>query len=152
MQKVGALLQVIVKKVFLQLGASKVWIPFGQSNGVDLKVWDKHDNLVIVGEILNWSVKSKLPLNRRNHMISNLKQYKCNKIVIYTTLDKTHLKVFSSNGISHITIGYQILPQSFYRFYCSRNQIIKRKPYTLAVQQDIETKIKNHLKRRRISI
>ena len=99
-QTVGNLLPRIVKKIFLQLGASRVWIPKGQGNNVDIKVWDRKGKLTIVGEIINWSIRSQLSKKRRNKMISNLKQYCCNKVLIYTNLNKKHLPVFSGNGVS----------------------------------------------------
>lgn len=151
-QKVGKLLQLIIRKIFLELGASRVEIPNGQSNKVDLKVWDSKGNLVIVGEILNWSVKSLLSEKRRRKMIKNLNQYGCNKALIYTSLNRTHLSVFSSNKISQVKIGYQVLPYLYYKFFQGKHQVIKRRPYSLSVKNEIKQLIKSYLKRRQIRI
>ena len=151
-QTVGGLLPVIVGQAFLQLGASQVWINKGQGNNVDIKVWDSKGNLTIVGEILNWSIKSLLSEKRRRKIASNLEQYGCNKVLIYTNLAKRHLPIFSLKGISQVNIRYQVLPRRYYRFFKRKGQIIRRKPVSLKVSQDIKSKIKKYLKRRNISI
>lgn len=151
-QTVGKLLPAIVKRIFLQLGASRVWIQKGQGNNVDIKVWDSKGKLIIVGEILNWSVNSMLSKKRRKKMISNLKHYSCNKVLIYTNLNRKHLPRFSLNRISQIRIGYQVLPVHYYYFFLGKSQTINREQYSLAVKQDIEYKIKKYLKRRNICI
>ena len=151
-QTVGGLLPVIVGQIFLQLGASQVWINKGQGNNIDIKVWNRRGNLIIAGEILNWSINSLLSNKRRRKMISNLKQYNCNKVLIYTNLNKKHLPKFSSNRISQVNIQYQVLPRRYYRFFREKSQIIRRKPVSLSVSKDIKSKIKKYLKRRKISI
>jgi len=151
-QTVGGLLPVIVGQTFLQLGASQVWINKGQGNNIDIKVWNRKGNLIIAGEILNWSIKSRLPKKRRRKIISNLKHYNCNKVLIYTNLNKKHLPQFSFNKISQVNIRYQVLPRRYYRFFKKKGQTIRRKPTSLRVSQDIKSKIKKYLKRRKISI
>jgi len=151
-QTVGELLPVIVGQTFLQLGASQVWINKGQGNNIDIMVWNRKGNLIIAGEILNWSINSLLSKKRLRKIISNLKHYNCNKVLIYTNLNKKHLPRFSSNRISQVNIQYQILPRRYYRFFKKKGQITRRKPVSLRVSQDIKSKIKKYLKRRNICI
>ena len=151
-QTTGKLLEHIIKKIFLELKASKVNLPYGQANDVDIKVWDRKGKLVIVGEIINWSIFSLLTTNRRNIMITNLTQHPCNRVFIYTNLSKSHLTFFTTNNIDQIKIGYQVLHNPYFNFYQNKNQVINRKGYCLAVKNDIKKKIQVYLKRRKISI
>lgn len=151
-QTVGKLLPDILKSIFLNLGASKVITTRGQTNGVDIKVWSSKGKLVIVGEVINWSINSLLSEKRRKKMINNLNNYNCNKILVYTNLDKNHLLHFSSNGISQINIGYQILPTSYFNYYQKKGQVINRKAVSPNVIQEVEKKVKLHLKRRNIRL
>lgn len=148
----GKLLPDILKIIFLSLGASKVELTKGQTNGVDIKVWSSTRQLVIVGEILNWSIASLLSEKRRRTMINNLKNNNCNKVLIYTNLDKKHIPHFSFNGISQIKIGYQVLPSLYFNFFKAKGQITNRKADSLDIRQDIETKVKQYLKRRNIKL
>jgi hypothetical protein len=147
-QTTGKLLPRRISQILQELGY-KVWINPKQGNDVDLKVW--YDNeLILVAEILNWSIKSRLSKKRRKKMISNLRQYHCDKVLIYTNLNRKHLPRFSFNGICYIKIGYQVLPKSYYEFFQNREQITNRRIDSKIVKQDIECKIKEYLRRRKI--
>lgn len=147
-QTTGKLLPRRIGQILRELGFT-VWINPNQGNDVDLKAW--YDNeLILVAEILNWSIKSRLSKKRRKKMISNLRQSPCNKVLIYTNLDRKHLPRFFFNGICCIKIGYQVLPKSYYEFFQNRGQITNRRMDSKIVKQDIERKIKRYLRRRKI--
>jgi hypothetical protein len=84
-RKTGRLLAHRIGQQFTKLGYQS-WINKGQSNGVDLKVWDSEDNLIIVAEILNWGLTTKLTYKRKRECADNLSKYKCNKLLIYTAM------------------------------------------------------------------
>lgn len=113
-QKTGKLLAHRIGQLFAELGYH-TWICRKQSNGVDLKVWNRDYNLFIVPEILNWAHTTKLPDKRKREIIDNLSEYKCNKLLIYTTMcNEYELDDLRSKGISTLKIGYQILAKFFY--------------------------------------
>ncbi len=123
-----------------------MWINSSQGNDVDLKVWDK-DTLVIVGEILNWSIVSELARKRLRKMISNLKEYSCRRLMIYTHLDENSLLAFKESGIDTLGIGYQILPKYYYNFYASKGQVIGRKIDSKETRLDLKNKLIAYLRR-----
>ncbi|MEM3458528.1 MAG: hypothetical protein QXN36_02740 [Candidatus Bathyarchaeia archaeon] len=126
-QSVGKLLPHRIGQILQELGFGS-WIAQGQSNDVDLKVFDDEGNLIIVAEILNWSSRSELSENRKNRIIKNLLHYNCKRLLIYTTLENEQvLDTFATYGISLLKIGFQLLPKYFYDFCANKNQIEYRK-------------------------
>jgi hypothetical protein len=145
LQKTGKLLEHRVSQIFRELGF-ETKINSSQENGVDVKVYYR-GRLVLVIEILNWSIGSKLSTKRINCIIKNLTQYDCPKVLIYTVLqNKEALETISRSGIHHIEIGYQILPKYFYKFFLKKNQIEKRKIDSRITKEDIKLKIKEYLR------
>ena len=103
LQCVGRLLPHRISQVFKELGF-ETWINSRQGNDIDLKVY-LGDELIIVGEILNWSIYSKLSYKRKENIINNLSKYDCKKVLIYTILDDRDLEYFANKGIDLIEIG-----------------------------------------------
>ena len=150
MQTTGKLLPRRISQILRELGL-KVWINPKQGNDIDLKVW-YNDELILVGEIQNWSIGSLLSERRRNKMISNLNEYGCRRVVIYTTLDQKSLTKFSENGIDVLEIGFQLLPKSYYDYFKARDQIQKRKIDSNSTKEEIRNMLIDYLKRSIICI
>ena len=55
---VGNLLPVVLERIFRELHLIPILNP-RQTNGVDIQVF-QNDSIVLVGEILNWSISSRL--------------------------------------------------------------------------------------------
>ena len=146
-QKTGRLLPRRISQILRELNSNfTVWINPGQGNGVDLKVWYGCD-LIIAGESLNWSIGSKMSEKRREGMISNLHEFSCRKLLVYTTLDNNHVSRFVQNGIDVMEIGYQILPRFYYNFYLGKGQVIRREIDCAKTKNDIKKKIVSYLKK-----
>lgn len=150
MQTVGRLLPRRISQVLMALGFS-VWINPGQGNDIDMKVWH-NDRLILVAEILNWSIGSRMSDRRLRKMISNLNKYDCRKLQIYTTLDEKSLSTFNQNGIDTLQIGYQLLPKYYYNFFCSKEQVEKRKIDSAATKEEIKHRIISYLKKHYLHI
>jgi hypothetical protein len=112
--KTGRLLAHRTGQLCAELGYY-TWINEGQSNGVDLKLWDCEYNLVAVAEILNWGPTTNLSGKRKRDIINNLSDYECNKLLIYTQMGNEYtLGNLECLGISKLKIGYQIVARYFY--------------------------------------
>jgi len=147
MQTTGRLLPRRISQILREINSTfAVWINPDQGNGIDLKVWHRNE-LVIAGEILNWSIKSKLPEKRRETMISNLHEFPCRKLLVYTTLKATHVSRFIQCGIHTLEIGYQLLPRFYYDFFLQKGQVIKRRIDSSATKEDIRNKMVGYLKK-----
>lgn len=141
LQSVGRLLAHRIGQIFEELGFVS-WIAKGQSNGVDLIIKDREGNLVLVAEIINWCPYSELSPTRKNSMISNLGQYNCRKLLIYTALkNEGFLDNLGGFGISLLKIGHQLLPRFFYEHFRRMNQVEQRKIETRETKEDIKTKV-----------
>ncbi len=125
LQKTGRLLPHRIGQILEQLGF-KTWINPKQNNGVDIKVWD-NEQLVLVGEILNWSPYTRLSENRVQHITDNLLDAaydNCERVLIYTAMENEYaLEDLEMMGITTLRIGNQILPRLFYNHYLARNQV-----------------------------
>lgn len=141
---VGRLLPDILEEIFTELGF-EVTVNHQQANGVDLEIFQE-DNLILVAEVVNWSIGSRLTHKRKNSYIRNLSEYDCNKVFIYT-VSLSNLDGFKENGIDLLEIGYQILPQTFYNFFLAKEQVERRKIDSTDVRQDIKEKIRSYLER-----
>lgn len=147
MQTVGRLLPRRISQILKEINPDyTIWINPNQGNGIDLKVWYNND-LIIVGEILNWSIKSRLAEKRRENMISNLHEFPCRKLLICTTLEDNHVSRFIQNGIDIIGIGYQLLPRYYYNFFLEKEQVDKRMIDHNSTKEDIKNKIIVYLKK-----
>lgn len=142
-REVGRLLQDAVGECFVELGY-RVWVNPNQGNGVDVKVWNR-DELIIVKEVLNWGIGSYMSPKRSRNIIRNLSKYSCHKILFYTVGDRINLDWFK--GIDKIKLGYQVLPLKYYRHFEKKNQVIKRRLYTQEVVGDIKRLIVDYLKK-----
>jgi len=139
LQSVGKLLPHRICQILNELGY-KTWMNPRQGNGIDVKVW--HNNiLILVIEVLNWSIGSMLSKRRASNIISNLNQYTCAKAVIHTVLGKNDIQKFEDEGIITLEIGYQLLPEYFYRFFSRKGQTIKRKIDSRETKEDMRRKI-----------
>jgi hypothetical protein len=144
-QSVGRLLPNIVGLALRDLGF-KVWVNPDQSNGVDLKLFDKEDSLVLVAEIINWSSFSEMSKNRKTCIITNLSEYDCRRVFIYTALkNEGILDDFYTYGIFLLRIGYQVLTKPYYEHYAKKNQVIHREIDSEEIRKDIRSKIANFL-------
>ncbi|MDI6904606.1 MAG: hypothetical protein QMD13_03830 [Candidatus Bathyarchaeia archaeon] len=145
-QSVSRLLPHRIGQIFKELGF-KTWMNPGQTNGVDLKVYDDEDQLILVVEILNWSPVCALPHERKNNIITNLSGHNCKKLLIYTCLEnESILEDLSSYEVSLLKIGYQILPWYFYEFFLEKDQIESRRVDSRETKEDIKSKIIEYLK------
>jgi hypothetical protein len=145
LQSLGKLLPHRIGQIFQELGF-RSWIAKGQSNDVDLKVFDDKDNLILVAEILNWSSHSRMSEIRRNWIINNLSRYNCHRLLIYTVFENEKiLDDFDDYGFSLLKIGFQLLPKSFYNFFVRKNQVENRKRDSRVSKQDIKSKIIEYL-------
>ena len=111
-----------------------------QSNGTDLKVW-YDGKLVLVAEVLNWSVGSYLSEKRSRNIKNNLNQYSCPKVLIHTTLSNHEIQKFADTDIIVFKIGYQLLPRYFYNFFREKNQIQQRRYDSKETKEDLKMKI-----------
>lgn len=143
---VGRLLPTILGEIFAELGF-KVKVNPQQENGVDIEVF-LGDNLVLVAEILNWSIASRLTNRRKGNIITNLNEYNCNKVLIHT-VPLSNLHALRENGIDLMEIGYQLLPETYYDFFLTKGQVESRNIDSDLIRSDIRGKvldyINNHL-------
>jgi len=148
MQTTGILLPRRISQILRELNSNfTVWINPGQGNGIDLKVWYDGD-LIIAGESLNWSIKSNLSKKRREDIISNLHEFSCRKLLVYTTPhENKHISKIIENGIDLLDIGYQLLPRFYYNFYLKKDQVVKREIDSVKTKNDIKHKIISYLKK-----
>jgi hypothetical protein len=117
----------------------KVWINPDQSNGVDLKIWH-NDELVLVAEIINWSIKSRMAMEKKRWKTDNLTAYNCKKLLIHTAFfNESILEDLPDYGISAVRIGFQILPKHFYDFYLAKNQVEARRIDSRKATEEIKT-------------
>lgn len=139
---VGKLLPTILGEVLTELGF-RVKVNPQQTNGVDLEVL-LGDNLIIVAEVLNWSIASRLTHKRRGNIIRNLNEYNCNKLLIHT-VPLSNLNGLRENGIHLLEIGYQILPETYYNFFQAKDQVEKRTIDSDSTRRNIRAKILKYI-------
>jgi len=142
---VGSLLQHRVGQILKDLGY-RTEVPRVESNGVDLKVYNRESNLILVGEVINWSYRSYSDKKRKKRIIGNLSQYPCRRLLIYSTMGKEFLlEDLESQDISKLKIGYQLLPRYFYDHFARQNGILYRRVDSRETIQDVRAKIANLL-------
>lgn len=139
---VGKLLPPILGEILTELGL-KVKVNPQQTNGVDIEIF-LGDNLVIVAEVLNWSIASRLNNKRKGNIIRNLNEHKCSKLLVHT-VPLSNLDGLGENGIYLIEIGYQILPKTYYDFFQRKGQIIKRNIDSDSTRRNIRAKILKYI-------
>lgn len=154
-QKTGRLLPHRIGQILKELGCTqrfgvRIWVNPKQGNDLDFKVW-LDDALVLVGEVLNWSIGSNMSVHRCNNIISNLLSYNCHKILIYTVpLERKYWLKIRMNGIDTVRIGYQLLPKPFYGFFKFKNKSTRRKVDSKETKADIKAKISQYLRNKAI--
>lgn len=136
---VGKVLPTILEEVFTELGF-RVKVNHQQTNGVDLEVF-LEDNLVLVAEVVNWWISSRLTDKRKNGYIRNLSEYSCSKVFIHT-VPLSNLDGFAEHGIHLLRIGYQVLPQNYYSYFQQLNKVECREVDSEPVRRDITSKIR----------
>jgi len=147
MQTVGRLLPRRISQILRELDSSfTVWVNPGQGNSVDMAVSYDH-RLIFVAEVLNWSIGSRMSEKRLTKMISNLNEFDCRKLLVYTTLDQESLSKFTQNGIDILEIGYQLLPRYHYYFFLEKEQVDKRRIDCNSTKEDVKNKIIVYLKK-----
>jgi hypothetical protein len=143
-QSVGKLLEHRIGQIFQELGY-QTKISKGQSNGVDLIVFNE-DGLILVAEVLNFSIRTNLSNSRKKSIISNLSEYNDRRLLIYSCLaNETILDDLGLYGISLLKIGYQLQPKWFYDYFAERNKIVLRRADSEETRKDIKSKITNFL-------
>lgn len=142
---VGWLLPTILGEIFTELGF-KAKVNEQQTNGVDLEVF-LGDNLILVAEILNWSIRSRLTDKRKGWIIGNLNKFHCKRLLIHT-VPLSNLDGVRESGIDILAIGYQILPETYYDFFLARGQVIRRKIECYSTRRDIRSKILDYVNNR----
>ena len=139
---VGELLLTILSEMLIELGF-KVIVPPQRANGVDMKIF-QGDDLVAVAEVLNWRTTSRLSDKRRHNIIRNLNEYDCCKLLIHT-VPLSNLDGFGENGIYLLQIGYQVLPESYYDFFLTREQVERRDIDSNSTRRNIRSKILDYI-------
>jgi hypothetical protein len=143
-QKTGRLLEHRIGQEFNELGYES-WINKGQCNGIDLKVWDSEGNLIIAAEILNWGPTSDLSDKRKRSIRSNLSEYTCNKVLIYTQMgNEQALEGLETENISTLKIGCQIVAKYYYK-KLARTQVEGKKIDSRETTLLIKSKIREYL-------
>ena len=145
---VGELLPRIIEEILSELGFN-VLVNSIHSTGVDLEARYEGE-LVLVAEILNWSISSILGAKRCGSIIFNLQKHNCNRVLIYTVLDDDSLSIITNRGIDVLEIGYQVLPYDYYTFFLLHRKIIKRKSDSQETRRDIKNKIIAYLENKHI--
>jgi hypothetical protein len=140
---VGGLLPRILVGIFSGLGFG-VRVNPEVANDVDLWVY-LDGKLVLVAEILNWSVRSRLSEKRKDGIIRNLCHYNCNRVLIYTVPNSNIDDEFTENNIDTVCIGFQVLPPEFYEFFLKKGQIIRRRHESSETIEHIKHVTKNYL-------
>jgi hypothetical protein len=139
-QSVGRLLEHRLGQIFQELGY-QTWICPGQSNGVDIIVFNEND-LILVAEVLNFSICTYLSNKRKKSIISNLSEYSDRRLLIYSCLaNENILDDLGLYGISPLKIGYQLQPKWFYDCFAIRNRVVLREVDSRETRQDIKSKI-----------
>jgi hypothetical protein len=144
-QSVGRLLPHRIGQILKELGF-RTWVRPGQSNGVDLLVYDNEDHPIVAAEVLNWSSYSELSIKRKNSIIDNLSKDNCRRLLLYTALKNERiLDDFDIYCISLLKIDYQILPLYFYSFYVEKGQVECRRADSREAIEHIRSKITHFL-------
>lgn len=149
---VGKLLPHRIGQILKELGF-RTRIFEVEENGVDIKVFDNDNRLILVGEIVNWSHRSYMNNSRITKIISNLSEYQCQRLFIYTAIGgESLLKNLDDYGIPKLKIGYQLLPKFFYDHFAKKDQVILREIDSRITRRDIKTKVGKFLQSSAIEI
>lgn len=141
---VGELLPTTISKVLFDCGFRPEASPLS-ANDVDLRVY-LADRLVLVAEILNWSISSRLADKRKNKIIKNLIAFSnVARALIHSVPNSNIDDEFAEKGIDTVCIGFQLLPNEFYSFFVEKGHIVKRRPVTMKAFHDIRATIANYL-------
>jgi hypothetical protein len=149
-QSVGRLLPHRIGQIMKELGYRKskgyeIWVNPSQENGVDLKM-SHHDRPILVVEVLNWCIRSKLNYKRKGNIIRNLTEYECKRVLISTPFaNEEVIQDLPRFGISLLKLSFQILPRLFYEDYASRHQVELRMIDSRETTQNIKAKLEQFL-------
>jgi hypothetical protein len=135
---VGKLLPEIIAEILTEFDF-RVKVNHQQANGVDLEAY-LDDELILVAEVLNWSIGSRLTNKRRDKIIRNLSEFDCGRLLIHT-VPLSNLDGIDENGICRVELGYQVLPKDYYDFFLARSQVIRRKIDSDSTRREIKAKI-----------
>lgn len=142
---VGQLLPMTISKNLFDFGFKAKAGPLS-ANDVDLQAYIA-DRLVLVAEVLNWSVSSRLADKRKNRIIKNLIAFdNVARALIHSVPNSNIDGEFDEKGVDTVCIGFQLLPQEFYGFFVERGHVIKRRPLTAKAFSHINVTIANYLK------
>lgn len=143
---VGSLLPIELERIFRELNFIPILIP-RQTNGVDIQIY-QNDSIVLVGEILNWSISSRLNNKRKEKIIENLCEYEdpCKRVLFHTVPTSNIDDEFSENSIDVVCFGFQILIPEHYNFFRERNQVIRRRPLNRRSYISIKMKVLHYLR------
>ena len=135
---VGKLLLTILCGIFTELGF-EVKPRSLEANGVDMEVL-LASRLALVIEVLNWSIGSRLTDNRKDNIIRNLCAFDCNRLLVHT-IPLSNLHGLEENEIDIIQLGYQVLPETYYDFFLTKEQVERRRIDCDSTRRDIRAKI-----------
>lgn len=143
---VGDILPHLLARIFRELGFRPL-LNARQTNGVDIEAY-RDDSLVLVGEILNWSISSRLSNKRKDKIVENLCMHSdsCKRVLFHSVPMSNIDDVFSENNIDLICIGFQILPQDFFNFFLEKDQVIRRRPLNRETKHIVRSKIERYLR------
>lgn len=142
---VGALLPALLAEIFLELGFDVRTFEI-ETNGVDIEVY-QDSKLTIAGEILNWSVSSRLSNKRKNGIIKNLCIYgdSCKKVFFHSVSQHNIDEAFTQNGIDLVCFDLQVQTPEFYEFFQRREQVYKRRPLNPETTQLVRRVVMDYL-------
>ncbi|MFX0135344.1 MAG: hypothetical protein ACFFDN_16990 [Candidatus Hodarchaeota archaeon] len=82
-----------------------------QAPGIDMRVFDSHNNLLLVIEVTNWKKTSYMHPQKLNSMNGAFRKYNCKKLYIasFTNNFKTKRSQID-NDIEILVLGYQTQP------------------------------------------
>jgi hypothetical protein len=149
-KSVGALLPHRIGQIFEELGFNS-WITNVQTNGVDLIIRDLEGHIILVAEIQNWSSHSGMARSKIEKKTSNLLEYDCDKLLIYTVFKNEDILVDLCNqGIHTLKIDFQLLPRSFYEYFASKNQVEHRRIDSRETKLELRLVISKYLEEKGI--
>jgi len=147
---VGDILPRLLARIFCELGFRPL-LNARQTNGVDIEAY-RDDSLVLVGEILNWSISSRLSNKRKDKIVENLCMYSdsCKRVLFHSVPMSNIDDVFSENNIDLVCFGFQILPQDFFNFFLEKDQVIRRKQLNRETMNLVKNRVLNYLRANRL--
>lgn len=143
---VGSLLAKLVADMLEGFGF-RTEVNVTNKDEADIKVY-QNDQLIIVGETLNWSISSKLSTSRIEQIIRNLSQYdnRCRKALFYSVPIWNVAYWAHQNRVDLVCFGFQILPEDFYDFFYEKNIVEQTEPLNDDTKNAVKEKIEEYLR------